>query len=382
MNTMIAPTAVSTGRPNAGPHWKLAATEDRHASEAEVRPLQVRMVGKLTACDTPGGGEVQQQETEKYLNELGIEARAWRPWEEGFDQFDVLHLFGSRPEFVELAASASRHNVKVVLSPITWFDPAAYWQEARPLVRRILACMNHFARGACPSLPSWRRRLYHAVDLLLPNSQAEANQLQRLFGVEESKLRVVRNGADQKFSQATPAAFVSRYGIRDFVLCPGRIEPRKNQLALLRAIQESDVPLVVLGDVVPGQEAYYAECRRAAGSNVLFLDAFEQTDPLLGSAYAACSCMALVSWFETPGLVALEAGMLGKPLVLGDRGSAREYFGTMATYVPPDDTRAIRRAVNAALRQSNSFELSQHVNENFNWRSIARDTSQAYAKLL
>lgn len=382
MNMVIAPKPVTLDRPNSGPHWNLRESVDPHSSDVELAPLQVRMVGKLTACDTPGGGEIQQQQTERFLNELGIEARAWRPWEEEFDCFDVLHLFGSRPEFVELAASARRHGVKVVLSPIAWFDAAAYWNEARPLTRRLVACMNHFVRGAYPGLPSWRRRLYHGVDLLLPNSQAEANQLQRLFEVEEAKLRVVRNGADQKFSSATPAAFVSHYGIREFVLCPGRIEPRKNQLSLLRAMQDSDVPLVVLGDVVPGHEDYYAECRRAAGSNVLFLDAFDQTDPLLGSAYAACSCLALVSWFETPGLVALEAGMLGKPLVLGDRGSAEEYFGGLATYVAPDDIRGIRRAVSSAMQQPQSIELAQHVKQNFNWRSIAQDTSQAYAKLL
>ena len=340
------------------------------------------MVGKFTACDAPGGGEIQQRETQRYLRNLGIDARPWRPWEESFEQLDVLHLFGSRPEFVELARAARRHGVNVVLSPIAWYDLKAYWHEARPFSRRLLACARHLLRGACPSVPSWRHALYQHVDLLLPNSQVEANQLQRLFGVDETKIRVIRNGADRKYADATSAEFVARFGIRDFVLCAGRIEPRKNQLALLRAMQNHDIPLIVLGNVVPGHEDYYAACRRTASGNVFFMDAFHPCDPLLASAYAACSCLALVSWFETPGLVALEAGMLGKPLVLTNQGSAEEYFGELATYVSPGDVQGIRRAVAAAVRQPPNRELSRHVSMNFNWYSIAHETSQAYATLL
>ncbi len=382
MKTMTTSRSASAVQRRGRPHWIDRNAPANNAPAVGAGPLRVRMVGKFTACDAPGGGEIQQHATQRSLCELGIDARPWRPWEEPFDQLDVLHLFGSRPEFVELAQAARRHGVKVVLSPIAWFDLPAYWNEARPFPRRLLACANHLLRGVYPSIPSWRRVLYHGVDLLLPNSQAEANQLQRLFGVEQAKIRVVRNGADPKFSAATSAAFVSRFGIREFVLCAGRIEPRKNQLALLRAMQGSDVPLIVLGDVVPGHEDYYAACRGLANGNTIFLDAFKPSDPLLASAYAASSCLAVVSWFETPGLVALEAGMLGKPLVLTDRGSAKEYFGALASYVSPGDIRGIRRAVVAAVVQSPNVELTRHVTDHFSWQSIAGETSRAYAKLL
>lgn len=366
----------------SGPHWSRRDDTDGRASRFTARKLRVRMVGRLTASDAVGGGEIQQIATQEYLNKLGIDARPLRPWEDNFSDFDVLHLFGSRPEFVELSETARRHGVKVVLSPVAWFDALAYWNEPRPLLRRVLACTNHFLRGACPTLPSWRRRLYRSVDLLLPNSEAEAGQLHRLFSVDEATVRVVRNGAHERFASTRPAEFVSRFGIRNFVLCAGRIEPRKNQLVLLKAMQDCDVPLVVLGDAVPGHEDYYAACRLAAGENVFFIEAFQRNDPMLASAYAACSCLALVSRFETPGLVALEAGMLGKPLVLTNHGSCREYFGELAHYVSPDDPRGIRRAIQTAVDQPCSDELARHVRTHFNWRSIARDTFQAYAKLL
>ena len=49
-----------------------------------------------------------------------------------------------------------------------------------------------------------------------------------------------------------------------------------------------------------------AGARVATG--VSWLGRLDHHDPLLASAYAAARVFALPSWFETPGLAALEAG--------------------------------------------------------------------------
>jgi glycosyltransferase involved in cell wall biosynthesis len=238
------------------------------------------------------------------------------------------------------------------------------------------------ARAVCPRLPSWRRRLYHAVDLLLPNSNAEAQQLVRYFQVPPQRIRVVPNGADERFAAAEAEPFARLLGMRDFVLYAGRIEPRKNQLGFLRAMRGTDEPIVVLGDVVAGHEGYLAECRRVAGQKVQFVPRIDHHDPLLGSAYAACGCLVLASWFETPGLVALEAGLSGTPLVLPQDGSAREYFGPLADYVKPNDQPGIRRAVRAALARGRSPKLARFVRDNFSWNRAAQMTREAYDKIV
>ncbi|MEX2560794.1 MAG: glycosyltransferase, partial [Pirellulales bacterium] len=155
-------------------------------------------------------------------------------------------------------------------------------------------------------------------------------------------------------------------------------EPRKNQLGFLRAVAGLDLPVVVLGSVVPGHEAYLACCRQAAGPRVKFIDRVERDGPLLASAYAACGCLVLASWFETPGLVALEAGMSGVPLVLPTGGCAREYFGRHASYVTPSDLPAIRRETLAALRRGRSDALAELVRQNYSWTAAALATRAAY----
>ncbi|MBX7167143.1 MAG: glycosyltransferase family 4 protein [Pirellulales bacterium] len=346
------------------------------------RALRVRLAGGLGAFAAPGGGEVQLTSTTAALAELGVDARPWRPWEDGFQGLDVLHLVGTHREYRPVIAAAQAAGVRVVVSPVAWFDRQAVWREERPLARRVAGCAALGLRELGWAPNGWRGEIYRAADRLLPNSHAESAQLQRLFQIDRARIAVVPNGTDLRFATATPEAFYERFGLRDFVLCCGRIEPRKNQLALIRALAGRALPLVLLGDAVPGAERYLAACKAAAGEHVTFLPALAHDDPLLASAYAACRCLVLASWFETPGLAALEAALTGTPLVITERGCAREYFGTRAHYVQPDDPAAIRRAVECAVAAARCPELSEHVRQSYTWRAVAQATKAVYEAIL
>ncbi len=353
------------------------------AEPRATRTLRVLMAGKLTALESPGGGEVQMQQTLAGLRAIGVDAQLWRPWEQSLREADVLHLFGSQPEHVELAESARRLNIPVVLSTVAWFDWRCLWHEPWSFTRRATAIGRYALRAAVPSWPSWRRRLYHACDRLLPNSLAEATQLQRLFQVPAARIRAVPNGADERFASGDPTLAHEAIGLNEpFVLYCGRIEPRKNQLGFLQAMRGTDVPIVIVGDAVAGEQAYLAECRRIAGPRVTFLGHVEHESPLMASLYAACGCLALASWFETPGLVALEAAMSGVPLVLTTGGSASEYFGPLAAYVAPHDHRTIREQTLCAVRQPRDPRLAQLVRDQYTWRNVAQATREVYAELV
>ncbi len=352
-----------------------ATTPMRHVD----RP-RVYLAGRLTALESPGGGEVQMQSLAGALAELHVDAQLWRPWQDPLADCHCLHLFGSLPEHQTLIQAARRQGVAVVLSTAAWFGPARCGSDTR--LKQLAADCRRAALAVCPWAPSWRRRLYRSVDVLIPNSHAEATQLSRWFGISQDRIHIAPKGADPRFADADPQPFVDLAGVRDFVLCAGRIEPRKNQVALLRAMQGTGVPVVVLGDVAPGCEAYFEACRRAGGKDAVFVPRLAHHDPLLASAYAASACLALCSWYETPGLAALEAAMSGTPLVLPEGGCAEEYFGSLAHYIRPGDVEGIRRAVLAAAAQGRSPILAQHVRHYLTWETAARITCEAYEKAL
>lgn len=364
------------------PLANIHVTSEPAVSAAQhVKPLRVALAGRLTALAAPGGGEVQMLALLPELRRLGVAADTWQPWTNGFDDLDVLHLFGSAPEFLDVASAARRRGVRVVLSPIAWFDLRSIWGEPRPLAPCLAASGRYLLRRAMPTISTWRRRLYHAVDLVLPNSQAEAQQLQSQFGVTPETIHVVPNAASDHFAGGDPGPLADLVGGPGFALCVGRIEPRKNQLQLLQALHGSGIRVVIVGDPTPDHAAYFAACKQAADEHARFVPRLAHDDPLLASAYAACGCLAQPSWFETPGLAALEAGLAGAPLVVSRFGCTREYFAEHARYVHPGRSAEIRAAVTAAVQQPRQTALARHIQQHFTWQAAAAATAHAYAAI-
>jgi glycosyltransferase involved in cell wall biosynthesis len=111
------------------------------------------------------------------------------------------------------------------------------------------------------------------------------------------------------------------------------------------------------------------------------MDRLDHEDPLLGSAYAAARVFALPSWFETPGLAAMEAALAGCPLVVTPFGCTREYFGDLARYARPHRIGEIARAIGRAWDAPRDRGLASRIREQFSWQVVARRTSEAYAQI-
>jgi glycosyltransferase involved in cell wall biosynthesis len=171
------------------------------------------------------------------------------------------------------------------------------------------------------------------------------------------------------------------HGSEDFVLYVGRIEPRKNVLGLVRATCAARLPLVVIGDPVPGHEPYAHACHTAGQGTVRWLGGLSHDDPLLASAYAAARVFALPSWFETPGLAALEAALAGCAVVLTPFGCTREYFGDRVPYARPDRPAALVQALKTAWSCGADGAASAHVARHFLWSTVARETAEVYDAL-
>jgi len=330
------------------------------------------------AFQAPGGGENQLIQTGRALESRGVPVRPFSPWTDRLDRSRVLHLFGMSREGLELARIANRRGVPVVLSPICWFEPRAIWALEPGVLKKIGGLGRWGLRRAAPRIGGWRRELLTLSDAVLPNSRAEGEQLIKLFGVSAEKVHVVPNGVSAHFRQADPDLFRSEYGDQEFVLFVGRIEPRKNPLGLIRAVRTLGLRAVVIGDAPPGFDDYAAQCRREGGRDVTWLGGIDHHDPLLASAYTAATVFALPSWFETPGLAALEAALAGCPVVITPNGSAREYFGDLATYARPHRHKEIAQALQNPWRQGRNSRLSGFVASRYLWPVVAQRTAEIY----
>ena len=330
-----------------------------------------------------GGGEVQMLETRKELERKGhkVEILEMKGYGTAFSGFDLFHNFNIHRDNFSLVKKAKDEGLPVAVSTIYWpsLGSAFLWNQGFGRVKAVAAELSK--RLDFFGITNVKR-IVRMADVLLPNSLAEASALERVFGVSQKKIFVVPNGVDKRFAKARPDDFESKFGLRDFVLYVGRIEPRKNVLSLIRAMGKIDRKLVVIGKETPESLAYGRKCREEAGDNVLFLKPLPHESGLLGSAYAACSVFCLPSWYETPGLAALEAGLAGAKVVVTDRGATKEYFGDNALYVDPSKVVDIREKIEKSLASGGSPGLQRHIEKKFLWKSAAEETEKAYASIL
>jgi glycosyltransferase involved in cell wall biosynthesis len=323
---------------------------------------------------------VSLQALVKALCQVGVGARLWRPFESSLADSRSLHLFGTAAEFLPVVESAQRSGVKVVLSPQSWQDEQRGPYD-RGWPQKVARWFVSAGRSVFSRAPLWQRELYSSVDLLLPNSNVEAQRIARRFTLPMHKMRVVPHGVDPQLADADPEIFRRHFHVEDFVLYTGPIEPKNQQLGFIWAMKKVDVPIVILGDVARECPWYLEECRRVGGAQVQFVPRLDAHDPLLASAFAACGCLVVGSCVAAPERIALAAGISGTPLVLFEKGCGKEYFGQQAIYIRPDDMAGIRRGVQAALERKRSKNLAEHVRTYFSWKAVARGMRESYGQV-
>jgi len=356
-----------------------------------------------------GGDWIQASKTAAHLRALGVDVTlSTYPFPQ-LRRYDLVHLITLYT--YKQAEAAIKYGCPVVVSPVYWntaeYDGSAVPRGAvkrffRSTVRQTSTVMrvrgfvtNYFRlRRIEPHIPdavriAWDQSRYqikgrllfqHVIDaarVLLPNSKMEAELLRHDFRVNNLVLPVP-NGAEPK-SEPARCKDPEKSPSQGYVLSvAARFSYRKNQLAIVKALRDSNLKFVFVGRTTNRLEMRYLEqCQSCASSSMTFINRSLGEDELL-PLYQGARVHVLASWFETPGLVSLEAAMAGCAVVTTDRGSPREYFGELASYCSPGDVESIRTTVLAAWKAGPPPGLNEHVRANFTWRRVAEETIRGY----
>ena len=85
--------------------------------------------------------------------------------------------------------------------------------------------------------------------------------------------------------------------------------------------------MVIAGDDHPHHPGYAEQCRDEGDGWVTFAGQVPHDSTALADLYQGARVHILPSWFETTGLVSLEAALSGCSVVSTERGHAEEYLG-------------------------------------------------------
>ena len=229
----------------------------------------------------------------------------------------------------------------------------------------------------------------HQADRIIAISEQTKRDIIDFLKIDERKITVVYQGCHpafkQRYTESEKQAVRDRYGLpRDFILNVGTIEARKNALAIIKAIEDLDVYLVIAGRKTPylNELMAYLEKKKLT-KRVTFIHGASVND--LAVLYQAALLFVYPSLFEGFGIPIIEALYSGVPVITSRGGCFPEAGGPHSCYVLPDDRGEFSTAIQTALTDT---ELRQRMveggrtySQNFNDDYIADQLMNLYRSI-
>jgi glycosyltransferase involved in cell wall biosynthesis len=286
------------------------------------------------------------------------------------DRPDLLHVQYTAPVGCNVPVVVSVHDVSFLEHP------------------------EYFKRDRAIQLQWTVRRTVQRAARVLTGSEFSRASILKVYGdLEEHKVVVVPNAAASQFrpiSRETAAFTVrERFAIRaPFLLSVGDLQPRKNQIGLIRAFARlvRTYPQLKHNLVLAGKGTWFADkvrdaaCESGVAERIQFIGFV--SDPDLLHLYNACDLFVFPSFYEGFGLPALEAMACGRAVVCSNTAALPEVVDGAAILFDPYATDQIVRALadlllDAELR-ARMERLGLQRAAHFSWQKTAQRTLEVF----
>jgi glycosyltransferase involved in cell wall biosynthesis len=253
---------------------------------------------------------------------------------------------------------------------------------------------EYFTRMRARQLQFTVSRTVKRADKVLTVSEFSRASILKVYGdLADDKVVAVHNGAGSEFRpisrEAASAAVRERFSLATpFILSVGDLQPRKNQIGLIRAFSRlvRAYPQFPHQLVLAGKETWFADRVRIAARDsgvadrIVFLGFVSDSDLL--QLYNACEVFAFPSFYEGFGLPALEAMACGRAVVCSNTSALPEVVDSAAILFDPYDVDEMVRAIadlllDAELR-ARMERLGLQRAAHFSWQKTAQKTLEVF----
>ncbi|AKK74206.1 glycosyl transferase family 1 [Chryseobacterium gallinarum] len=237
----------------------------------------------------------------------------------------------------------------------------------------------------------WKfKKAADTADKIIAISEQTKRDIIQYLKVPEDKIEVIYQGCHQAFKEQQPVEFIqsvkNKFNLPGrFILNVGTIEERKNLLNVVKAIKETEIPLVVVGR----KTKYYQKIERFLKKNkmekqVLFLEGVSMEE--LAAIYKLADIFIYPSFFEGFGIPVIEALFSKTVVVTSNTSCLPEAGGKDSVYIDPHNELDIRAKLTflweneseGKRRAEKGFEFVQKFND----ESIARELINLYQKII
>ncbi len=331
-------------------------------------------------------------------------------------------VYGHLPEFVEgVRARAVRENLHYdIIHSHYWLSGVAAQQlhdvwGGTPIVQMFHTLgemKNRVAQTEAEREPELRirseREIMQFADRLIAATPNERADMESLYDADPAKIDIVPPGVNLDLFHPIPRAEARRrIGVPEnqkVILFVGRIQPLKGIDCLIRAMSlvlkkypefKDNVCISIIGGnphTTSGDEQRELQRLHAlkeslgVGNMVTFLGAKNQNT--LVNYYSAAQMVVMPSFYESFGMVAIEAMACGTPVIASDVGGLAYTVedGFNGYLVPLRDPPALAEKITLLLKYNDLRDhlggQARHWVERFSWENIAEQMLAVYQRAL
>jgi glycosyltransferase involved in cell wall biosynthesis len=276
------------------------------------------------------------------LRELAVKTFPWsenlteRLWKltqfpkmDGYVTADTDWLFAPMETYIPV----SRCPVAITIYDIQVFETDLPWSQTR---------QNRWSRY------KWSQWIYQSLakhQVIFTISEFSKRRMVELLGADERKIVVVGCGVEQPFNDiaSIDPMKLERPTDAPYALVIGGLRLKKGADFVVGVAKEllnrrSDLQIVVAGDSEP---AYIAAAREL--SNIKLLGIVPDRD--LPRLLRCASSLLFLSYYEGFGIPAIEAMVVGTPVVASNRASLPEVVDKAGAIVNPEDSASVADAL-------------------------------------
>ncbi len=230
-------------------------------------------------------------------------------------------------------------------------------------------------------LVNWTKSSVNKSKRVITISESSKNDIIEEYKIPGKNVAVIYPGLKPALGNKS-MNIKEKYGLKDYILFVGTLQPRKNIKSLTEAFSKisnnySDLSLVVAGkkgwlyeEILEAPKVYGVE------DKVKFLDFVPDED--LPSLYSNAKFMVLPSLYEGFGLPVLEAMKYDCPVITSNVSSLPEAGGDAALYVDPnsvdDIAEKMKKLMDDEGLRTEMISKGREQIKKFSWEKAAKET--------
>jgi glycosyltransferase involved in cell wall biosynthesis len=265
------------------------------------------------------------------------------------------------------------------------YSPKPAFVPTIPTIHDIgyLQNLNQFNKKDIYQLVNWTKDSLFQAKHIIAVSEFTKSELVKTYHLDPNKISVVYNGINP--IQATPdKSVLQKFNITSpYFLSLGTLKPNKNYPFLIESFSKikGNYQLVIAGKKGWLFDDIYLTVKKLnLESKVIFTDYITEIEKV--SLLKFTECLIIPSTYEGFGIPAIEAQIVGTPVIAANIPSLKEILEDSAIFIDPHDLKSLTTAFSQIEKQKSQLIKKGFIqSKKFTWENSAKSLLEVFKKI-